>query len=88
MTSTPSLTALNRFIYDLMWFVPLVCVGIPLFIWCVYWLCFGRRKPQVDEIASNDLVIHMYVGPCLSESDIAEIESEHVKDTPSEPWSL
>jgi hypothetical protein len=54
-----------------------------------FWLLFGRQQPEtLDEVTSDELVIHMYVGPCLSESDIAEMEAENVKDIPSEPWSL
>lgn len=92
MTHTPALTALNRFILDLVWFVPLVCIGLPLFIYCViqlaYWLCFGRRKLKRDEIASDELVIHMCVGPCIPSSDVAEIEAEFVKGEDVETWSL
>jgi hypothetical protein len=92
MNGIPAINALNRLLLDLVWFVPLFCIGLPLFIYCViqlaYWLCFGRRKPKRDEIATEELVIHMYVGPCLSESDIAEIESENVKSEENEAWTL
>lgn len=92
MNGIAELTAINRLILDLIWFIPLACIGLPLFIYCViqlaYWLCFGRRKTQADAITSDELAIHMYVGPCLSESDIAEIESENVKEEGDEAWSL
>jgi hypothetical protein len=54
-----------------------------------YWWLFSRPTAErVDEVSSDELVIHMYVGPCLSERDIAEIESENVKGEENEAWSL
>ena len=37
---------------------------------------------------TEELVIHMCIGPCLSESDIAEIEAEQVQKEEMESWSL
>jgi len=66
-----------------------VFVSIMAVTFTAYWLLFSRPTAEtVDEMTNDELVIHMYVGPCLSESDIAEIEAERVKREDVETWSL
>lgn len=53
-----------------------------------YWFLFVRSRQSGDVIATEELVVHLCIGPCLTEDEIAEIEAENIKEGENELWKL